>query len=1250
MLLIWTTLMLHLARICALQSNSCDFNSMCTCTSDQYDPGLRNIHTITCLSVPFYKFPNLPAERSISQLEVVGSKTVSLEAESLAGCQVQALVLANNRLQHVADRAFSSLWKSLTSLDLSYNQLDSVPFLALKELRSLQWINLHGNQISSIGSEWSHVKNTLTTLFLGENDITEVADEQPDHSSKVSHGLREFKSLIWVNLDGNRMYKIHKHSLPLTLQTASISHNLIENFPLEIVSGLPHLQWLYLRGNHIKTIPEHTFARKVWLEKIDLGENYLKSLPRSPFNSSVYIRDLNLAFNDFKTLSSQSFAGLQCGRIILSYNMLEDLEIRTFEGIEDTLEYLDFDHNNFQRIPYALGQLNSLKYLYLSSNLLSEIPERAFDTFCSSLKAVSLSGNRLTRIPVETLQNCSKISHFNIGFNEIYEIGESDFSWGSNIKSLILGNNRITSLKSHIFADLQQLKELSLSFNPLRVIDSSAFAGLEGLESLEVSFGLDRDDLPHEIFKPLTNLKWLSVDNNNFDTVPEFSLDSLPELKYLNIESNKIRTIPINLLKPAIHSKLKDIRLSNNEISTVRTDTFKSLNSLETVLLSNNRIRAIEADSFNDLPALNKLILANNLISKLHSRAFSNLPSLAKLDLQNNFLSEFSFGCFANLSAPLHLNLSRNQIISCNSDLKILNVHVIDLRYNNLARIPKCLENTALLKKLHLDFNIIARLDHNSFMHLTSLEQLSLQQNNIMSVSRKAFAGLQNLQILDLSKNLVSQLHPSQFANMPQLRVLDLSSNSLNYLPKDVFQNTVIEMLDLSYNSFSVVPSLSLSDVGLSLRHLSISSNNIEHIDSTTFPDIPFLHHLNLSNNKLTILPDNVFTSLGLLQVLDLSSNPLRANFKELFHYAQSLKHLNLANSGITSTPHLPLPNMVHLNLSHNHIEAISKNSVQELGKLKSIDLSHNQLFEVPAHLWIHLPRLKSLDLSFNPIKEIVADSFYGLSNLQDLNIQGLRFLDRFESKAIQQIKILNSLAIQTWPNIDNFNEQFCNLMANLQQLRILKIHVMESVLDEQLLCVKNKKIRHLEITGRNLKMIDRDAFVRFGRNPDLVLRITGTEIEELPPGLFSSMYKVSYLTIDLRNNMLSYLSPEIFYGNTTTWKNVGTTLISGGLTISENPFRCGCHLAWLGHWLRRWTRESLQSHNAPVETAMRMNDMVKEATCTDITSGTRIPIVQLPPEDMSCHASALSDAPNLNKIPVMFVLIYLMTYNFVLR
>lgn len=385
-----------------------------------------------------------------------------------------------------------------------------------------------------------------------------------------------------------------------------------------------------------------------------------------------------------------------------------------------------------------------------------------------------------------------------------------------------------------------------------------------------------------------------------------------------------------------------------------------------------------------------------------------------------------------------------------------------------------------------------------------------------------------------------------QFSNMPKLRILKLSNNNINYLPKDVFSNTLLEQLDLSDNSFAVVPSLSLSDVGFTLRYLSIQSNNIEHVDSTTFPDIPFLQYLDLSSNKLTILPDNVFTSLGMLQRLDLSSNPLRANFKELFHYAQNLKALNLANTGITLAPHLPLPKLVHLNLSNNHIEIMNKNSVQGLQKLKHLDISHNQFFHVPSHIWMHLPSLKSVDLSYNPIREILVDSFYGMQNVQELKLLGLKFMQRFESKALIQLRILTKLTIQTWPKIDNFKDQLCNLLSNLNQLRILKLYVEESVLDDQLLCITNRKIRHLEISGRNLKSVDRDAFSKFTKNPDLLLRIVDTEIEELPPGLFANMYKISYLTIDLRNNMLLYLSPEIFYGNSTTWKSVGTTLVSG--------------------------------------------------------------------------------------------------------
>lgn len=164
--------------------------------------------------------------------------------------------------------------------------------------------------------------------------------------------------------------------------------------------------------------------------------------------------------------------------------------------------------------------------------------------------------------------------------------------------------------------------------------------------------------------------------------------------------------------------------------------------------------------------------------------------------------------------------------------------------------------------------------------------------------------------------------------------------------------------------------------------------------------------------------------------------------------------------------------------------------------------------------------------------------------------MHNLKFIKKFESNSIMQLRILQLLTIQTWSNLENFRPQFCLLLANLTRLVTLKLTVDETVLDDQLTCVGGTKIRLLQISGHNLKHIDRDAFIKFSRNPELLIQITNTQIEELPAGLFAGLDKISHLSIDLRKNMLSYLSPDIFYANATTWKNVGTTLVSGKINV----------------------------------------------------------------------------------------------------
>jgi Leucine-rich repeat (LRR) protein len=85
-------------------------------------------------------------------------------------------------------------------------------------------------------------------------------------------------------------------------------------------------------------------------------------------------------------------------------------------GVESSLELLDLERNRLSNISTAaFGQLTGLRYLYLSNNNISLVPDSAFSSFADNLQAVSLSGNRIATFPAPALMPCSKLSHLNLG-------------------------------------------------------------------------------------------------------------------------------------------------------------------------------------------------------------------------------------------------------------------------------------------------------------------------------------------------------------------------------------------------------------------------------------------------------------------------------------------------------------------------------------------------------------------------------------------------------------------------------------------------------------------------------------------------------------------------------------------------------------------------------------------------------------------------------------------------------------------
>ena len=225
--------------------------------------------------------------------------------------------------------------------------------------------------------------------------------------------------LLWLNLDNNHIREIPKHSLARTIHTFSISNNQVRTFPLEAIEALTSLTWFTIRGNYIETIPEAPFSYNKRLDKLNMGENFISRIPSNAFNGTLNVNDLKLDYNYIEKLQGGVFKSLMPRRIYLGMNRIKSIEKNAFEGIENTLELFDLERNGLNNISEAFSELKNLRYLYISNNNISEVRVDAFTSFSDSLRALSLSGNRISTFPRDALRLCTELSHLNIGYHNI---------------------------------------------------------------------------------------------------------------------------------------------------------------------------------------------------------------------------------------------------------------------------------------------------------------------------------------------------------------------------------------------------------------------------------------------------------------------------------------------------------------------------------------------------------------------------------------------------------------------------------------------------------------------------------------------------------------------------------------------------------------------------------------------------------------------------------------------------------------
>lgn len=1073
------------------------------------------------------------------------------------------------------------------------------------------------------------------------------------------------RKLTWLDVSDNRISHIAANYLPRFIITLNLSDNLFTEVPVNMLEHLHQLRSLFMRNNLIKSLTNiEQHPNVMLLERFDVSYNAIEEFPTEMFNRNSTIKIIIMEKNLLRRLPANGFRNLSTSRIALAHNRLTHIESDAFGGLEDSLEHLDLEHNMLKEIPKAVMPLRHLNHLYLPSNRISVV-----DELPKSIKALSLAANNLTIIPVNALKMCHNLMYLNMGYNKIIELPENVFAeWGNKLETVFLRNNKITSLNYGSLNGLDSIKELSLSFNDIHYLHPMAFENIsKTLNIFEMSFGLYRDDFPTEQFKFLTELMWLSLDNNNLKKITDESLITLSELVHINLSFNRITMFPPAIFIAEIHKKLKEIDLSYNLLTRIYTNTFDSLLNLRTVRLSSNRIQLLDTHAYHNLPELTYVDLTHNLLRNISENVFTFLPQLMQLDLMHNHLEHLTFKIFkhaSNESQPLHLNISHNRLTMLDGEINsFLYIRSIDATANYLNDSQSFRNLGYSLKELILRKNSFTTLNNHAFNELYNLDWLDVSFNNLSVLRRRCFQGLANLQKLELNNNHINQLQTDQFADLRNLRVLNLAHNRIRSLPREIFVHTRIEYLDLSNNQLTLWPANSLSDIGFTLRNVRMAANEIEYLEPNMFINTQYVYTLDLSKNKLVVIPDNTFSYLSNLTNLDLSNNPLvTANLEQIFHHTPMLRVLNLRAMGLYHMPSMTVTHhLTELDVSINNLQETS--SLNRLKYLRVLKMAQNKVSNISA-LADRLPStLRSLDLSRNPIKRVLLSDFVRLRLLEELYMRGCMVRNAMAFAQLINLKILHLDAQPLYGDI----------VANMHGLQELRIEVHGEVLDGTILAKlrNHTKINSIEITGRHLTSITANAFVGLAHSYDLKLKIHGTQIVDFPPKIFYALRSIPHLSIDLSNNNVANLAPDSFYPNASSWDAVGTRSIIGGLDIYGNPLQCECGLVWLGHWLRRWLREVCHVHSLTDEEYRDMLEVsshfvwemkfvfnfffsffrfffphlqrARRNTCIEPQTGKVIPFLEIFPEDLLCHASALSSSA-VNKCLFMpiFVRIFL--------
>ncbi|XP_035227345.1 chaoptin-like [Stegodyphus dumicola] len=1197
-------LLAHVESLYKEQHRPCSFNALCTCSNGGPDLG-----SVCCHNIPFMTVPSQINNSAIYIMSLKFNKLRFLEGNSLNGTGLWKLEINHNLLTDLAPNALTGLEKTLSVLDLGYNELVRIPKEAIQNLEKLSNLNLAGNRISSVqNDDFRGVSKTLKILDLSENSLMHIQND----------AFRNMALLEVLNLAFNAILSVDDITFQSglsNLRQIILMGNQLQQIPLTTLSNLRSIKIVNLNKNLISSISEGREIRnRIHLEELHLEYNLIKVLNPESFRLFSSINRLFLKGNPL-TLINNTFVTTNMTELHMPHCDISEISRNAFYSIMHTLKVIDLSYNKLMEFPYL--PFTKLVELSLAGNEIKDIHPDDVKSFGNILKYLDLQGPKMTGLSQEIMKHLPNLRELMFKKQQPYINSHNLANAGPSMEKLYIVKSSIKTIESGAFQKLGGLKHLDLSYNAISKIGNTTFKDIgHSLEKLILHCALKLTIYPSVALHHLIKLQYIDVTSNSLQYLPPGSFSSFQKLKFLNLNHNEIQNLDSNFINEVNNPNLVHLKIAFNKITTLNPYTFRDLHSLIYLQLNDNLIKGIRKAAFLNLNSLINIELEGNLIEYIENEAFQNLPNIEYINLSYNKLQFFNLKAFDQVGrlSALKIEVDHNEIQNLTgnrfSSHTSINIKSINYSYNNISYLDGSYFDPIRISIniLDLSFNKIKNLTMSAFVEMTHLQTLTISNNEIETIDDDEFKGLKSLQILDISKNKIQSFPSYLLEEQRNLRILFASDNNINLLNGNIFSNTALEQLDLSFNNLTEFPEEALLEIRSTLQSLDLAGNHIKVLNFSNMESLVNLKHFSIAQNDLHFLSAEEKLQLPKLISLDLSHNNNELPQWIFEHFPESLEALNLANTSLKAVPLLDTCNLLFLNLSRNSIKTLEPDDFEQLKNLQVLDFSNNFLSTTFSNVWSNLQQLRSLYLQANPIQSISNSSFSHMERLQELFISHLNLQD-IQKDAFQQLTALRKLQIDTSSKLKDIT--LSQILSKNYGIEEIHLNVQDPDLEGIFSGHTPKSLKAIILEGENLKHVAESTFADI-QSQDLILHIRNTNITKLSNNLFKNMKDVKNFTGSFLNNKLRTVE-RIF----TQAEKEDSKKYLKQLEMSGNPLNCNCEFAWIWEWLTEYEHENGCQDMFCDETYLRN---LREAKCVNMNNKSIINVFKT---DLDCFSNS---------------------------